>query len=377
MEDHKKRISGSRIFRGVILLLNSLAIILLLAAYGAYHISPTSIPALSFAGLAYPYILLANVLFFLFWVVTRFKYAVISLLFIVVGWNHIGRLIQLTGNKANPEESKGIKVMSYNLQNFLKINTSTTRYVTDMTNENNIMDFLSEQDADIVCLQEMLNDRQNSDTFIASMSQLLSCPYAYCENYFATTTGKLDAVAIFSKYPILETGHLTYERKTIGIFTDLLVRQDTVRVYNLHLASIHFKKEDYQFWSEIKNNQEQDSLRAGTFRIFSKISAASVKRSKQVGQITAHMKSSDYPIIICGDFNDSPSSYTYRKIAEGKKDAFVESGSGLGSTYAGEYFPSFRIDFILFDASYSAYGFQRLKLPYSDHYPISCYLNPN
>ena len=80
-------------------------------------------------------------------------------------------------------------------------------------------------------------------------------------------------------------------------------------------------------------------------------------------------------MIICGDFNDTPSSYTYHRISDHRKDAFVESGSGFGTTYAGEFFPAFRIDFILHDPGFSSTGFHRHKTPFSDHFPISVYIN--
>lgn len=371
-----KQIKGSGIFHGIILILNGLAIILLLAAYLAYHLNPSVFPYLSFAGLAYPYILALNILFVLFWALVRMKYAIVTLLIIAMGWNHVGRLIQFNGEDDNFNPERSFNVLSYNMQNFLKLNTSTTKYVTDFTNEDKIREFLVSQEVDIACLQEVLNDRKPNEEFIKEMSDLLGCDEVYYENYFSSSSGKLDALAIFTRFPIIQTGHLTYESKSIGIFTDVVREMDTMRVYNLHLASIHFKMEDYQFWSDIRNNSDQDSLKTGTFRIFKKIDAASVKRSRQVRIITSHFESSPYPIILCGDFNDSPSSYAYRKILGNKKDAFVESGSGFGSTYAGENFPSFRIDFIMHDNHFKSASFQRIKISYSDHYPIRTYLYP-
>lgn len=374
--EHVKQKTGSKVFHGIILTLNGLAILLLLAAYIAYHLAPSVIPFISFAGLAYPYILAINILFVVFWALVRIKYVLPSLLIILLGWNHAGRLFQISGSDMEEQQERSMKVLSYNMQNFLKINTSSTKYVTDFTNENKIRDFLKNQEVDIACLQEMLNDRKPNSEFISGMSSLLGCNQSYYENYFATSSEKLDALAIFTRFPILNTGHLTHDDKSIGIFADILWENDTLRVYNLHLASIHFKIEDYHFWSEIRKNSDQDSLTTGTFRIFKKIDAASIKRSKQVKIITNHFESSPYPIIVCGDFNDSPSSYAYNKILGDKKDAFVESGSGFGSTYAGEYFPSFRIDFIMYDKAFRAASFQRFRAPYSDHFPISTYLYP-
>jgi endonuclease/exonuclease/phosphatase family metal-dependent hydrolase len=308
------------------------------------------------------------------WIFIKIKFAILPLLFILLGWNHIGRLVQFGGNELSGKSSVQVKLMGYNLQNFLKLNTSSTKYVTDFSNESYILDFLQEENADIVCLQEMLNDRLAKEEFVKNMAEQLQCPYFYYENYYSKTSDKVDAVATFSRYPIVNKGHLTYEEKTIGIFTDLILHNDTVRVYNLHLASIHFREEDYQFWSEIGQGSEQEKLTEGTTKILQKMKIAFQKRAGQVKVLEQHFVQCPYPLILCGDFNDTPLSYAYNRLSIGKTDAFVESGSGVGSTYAGDFFPSFRIDFILYSNFFHSAGFVRHKVPFSDHYPITTYL---
>ncbi len=370
----KVRKTGLNIFKGIMLLVNLVAVVLLLLSYLSYHVEPTFLPYIAFAGLAYPFILAANLAFIAFWLVTRARFAAISLLVVLLGWNHGSRLFQLSGSEAGDPVPERVKVLSYNLQNFLRVNTSTTRYVTDFKNEEDIRRFLKEQDADIVCLQEMLHDRQNKDKFARDMSTALNCPHFHYVNYFKKNTKILDAIATFSRFPILARGELEYEDKSIGIYTDLKVHGDTVRVYNLHLASIHFKQEDLEFWSEMGTNPEQDEFTTGTTKILDKMQRAFIKRSGQARLLAAHMAACPYRVIVCGDFNDTPSSYAYNTISRDLTDAFVESGSGMGITYAGEFFPAFRIDFILHSPSIRSTGFIRHKIPYSDHYPVSAYL---
>ena len=361
-------------FRGIVFFLNLVAIGLLLLAYLAYHVRPSTIPYIAFAGLAYPFILAANLVFIVFWLLVRVRYAIIPFIIVMAGWNHIGRLIQFKGEAMDETVEAPVKILSYNLQNFLKINTSTTKYVTSFKNEEDIKNFLKKEDAGIVCLQEVLHDRENQKTFVKNLAVLLNCPNYHHINYFTSNKDVLDAIVTLTRYPVTGKGELEYEDKSIGIYTDLIIMKDTVRVYNLHLASIHFKKEDYDFWSEMSNTQEQEKLRAGTRKILSKMQAAFLKRAGQADMLTGHIASSPYPVIICGDFNDTPSSYTYHRLSQGLCDAFAESGSGLGITYAGEFFPSFRIDYILYDPTYRSGSFRRHKIPYSDHYPITTYL---
>jgi endonuclease/exonuclease/phosphatase family metal-dependent hydrolase len=373
----KRPKTGLNLVTGILLLLNLIAATLLLLAYASFHFSPSFIPYIAFAGLAYPFILLLNLLFVVFWLLTRMRYALISLIVVIAGWNHIGRLMQL-GSSSPPENmEKPLKILSYNIQNFLRINTSTTKYVTDFENESRIRKFIAEQDADIICLQEMLHDRDSHKKFLKEMARELDCPNFHHVNYYRKNTKVIDAIATFSKYPIVNKGDLEYEGKSIAIYTDLVTGKDTMRVYNLHLASIHFKQEDYEFWSEITNAEEQEKFTAGTGKILSKMQSAFLKRAGQTDTLLAHFKESPHPLIICGDFNDTPSSYAYNRLSRHRRDAFVESGSGLGITYAGEFFPAFRIDFILHDPTFQSASFMRHKIPFSDHYPISTYLYSN
>ncbi len=362
-------------FSGLLLLLNGIVVILLLLAYAAFHISPAAVPYLAFTGLAYPYILLANLIFILFWIIRRIKFAIIPLIIVLLGWNHMGRLFQWSGKEAIQDE--GIKVISYNIQNFIKYNTSSTKYLKDFANQDRITNWLAEQSADIVCLQEMLYDRDNYEQFAAQLGKLIHCPNNYHENYYQTSRNKLDAIAIFTRFPVIDTGHLVYDDKSIGIYTDLVIGEDTVRLYNLHLASIHFRQEDYDFISELSTQQEQDKIKTGSRQIIEKMNLAFEKRALQAKVIEMEIEQSPYPVILCGDFNDTPNSFTYNRLTQNLKDAFVESGHGLGTTYAGENFPDFRIDYILHDAHFKSAGFERSKIELSDHYPVSCVLYPN
>ncbi|MCB0805848.1 MAG: endonuclease/exonuclease/phosphatase family protein [Bacteroidales bacterium] len=366
---NKKRFSIS-VF--LLLLINTGAFLLLIMAYASFYLEPALFPWLPFAGLAYPYLLLANILFILTWLLYRPKYALLSLFFILIGWNHTGRLLQVGNGNAEPVAANDISILSFNIQNFIKFNTSSTKYLTDFENEEKIHAFVIEQKADIVCLQEVLNDRKDHGNFIQNFGKKIDCPNSVWRNYYQTSREKVDAIAIFTRYQILKSGYLDYDDKTIAIYADILVGNDTVRVYNLHLASIHFKKEDIDFISEITETQEQEKLKSGTKNIVLKLKQAFIKRGKQVGIISRHMEHSTLPLIICGDFNDTPTSYTYRKIGSDRQDAFVIKGHGLGTTYAGEIMPAFRIDYMFFDDLFHIKEFTiHDNISLSDHYPLS------
>jgi len=361
----------------ILLILNTGAILLLLTAYLAYYLKPEIFPLLPFAGLAYPYILLANVLFIVLWLIYKPKYALLSFILILLGWNHVGRLVRIGASKTEAVENSDVRILSYNIQNFIKYNTSSTKYLTNFENEKKINDFVIRHKADIVCLQEVLNDRDNHREFIKEFGKKINCPNTYFRNYFTTSKAKVDAIAIFTKYKILKSGYLEFDKKTIAIFTDLVIGSDTVRLYNLHLASIHFRQEDIDFISELAETQEQEKIQTGTRNVIDKLKQAFIKRGEQVDIIAKHLAHSRYPTIICGDFNDTPASYTYHKISENMQDAFVEKGSGFGVTYAGEKIPAFRIDYILLDRRFNIREFEIHDISLSDHYPLSCRITLN
>jgi endonuclease/exonuclease/phosphatase family metal-dependent hydrolase len=367
----KNRIS---FFSGLLLLFNFFAALMLLLVYVSVYINPDKVSFIAFAGMGYPLILFINILFVLLWVFVRIKHTLLSLAFIVLGWNHIGRLVQINQKKDFDKATKSVKVFSYNIQNFVGQNVANTKYITNFENQAKIMNLIKDQDAEIICLQEMLYDRGDVQKFVADFGQKIKAPNFYYRNYYNTTNQKLDAIAIFTRFPVIKKGYLEQDEKTIGIYNDLIIAKDTIRLYNLHLASIHFKKEEYDFIGDLPNQQDQEVIKKHSIQVISKLQAAFVKRGRQAAIVKEHLKNSPYPVIICGDFNDTPTSYAYRKIASGLTDAFVESGEGFGVTYAGESFPSFRIDYILHDDVFISRGFIRHKNSFSDHYPISCYL---
>ncbi len=367
----KKRLS---FLAGILLFVNYFAILLLLLSYLSVFINPSKFSLIAFAGLAYPVLLAINILFIILWIFIRAKYLILSLIVILIGWNHLGRFVQFNSNSEIEVNQDQIKILSYNIQNFVNVNTSSTKYITDFSNQDKIMNFLQEQDADIFCLQEVLNDKKGHQSFHKKLGKELNCDYSYHRNYYDNRDDKMDAIAIFSKFPIINNGFIDYDKKTIGIFADLIISDDTVRVYNLHLASIQFKREEYDFISDITKQQNQQDFKDNSLKVISRINSAYIKRGYQTEILTEHISKSPYPVFLCGDWNDTPVSFAYRNLSTNLTDSFRECGSGLGATFAGENFPSLRIDYILHYKGYKTIYYNRNKIPYSDHYPITAIL---
>ena len=103
--------------------------------------------------------------------------------------------------------------------------------------------------------------------------------------------------------------------------------------------------------------------------IISKFRRSYGLRSLQADLVRQHLDSSKYPEIICGDFNDVPNSYTYFTIKGERQDAFVRKGFGLGRTFI-FISPTLRIDYMLPSREFEVLQYKKVKLPYSDHFPL-------
>jgi len=363
---NKKRLTfGKRLM----LLLNYLMAGLLILSFGASYISPESIYALAFLGLVFPYLLFINVLFVIYWLLKRPRYLFISVIGIIICWGYVKNLVQFNNSEYEQNENN-LKVVTYNVQNFIKDNITTTKHLKSLEIRDSIIEFLDDCDADIICVQEFLSDRDQYYKLPTNIGKTFGTPYYYYKNYF-TQNDKIDAIATFSQFPIIKNGHLKHNYKTIAVFTDLLIDHDTIRVYNIHLASFHLDHQDYNFISEFTNQTGQNKdLKKSSRSIIGKLKMAFINRTQQVEIIRDHIENQNHPVIICGDFNDTPFSYTYHQLRRDLNDAFVESGKGFGNTFSGRSLPSFRIDYIMYSDYFQSTSFHREKLSYSDHYPL-------
>jgi endonuclease/exonuclease/phosphatase family metal-dependent hydrolase len=179
-------------------------------------------------------------------------------------------------------------------------------------------------------------------------------------------------IATFSKYPIIRKGEIIHKgSSSLSIFSDVVIEGDTFRIYNNHLQSFRLKRMERSFFEEFTDTDDKETLNE-VKNLWSRLKKGFVNRAYQAQTLKERIKNSPYPVIVAGDFNDTPVSYSYRKIRKGLYDSFVNSGYGAGFTYKGNYPPN-RIDYILYDNNLINKSFEILKVKYSDHYPIMAY----
>ncbi len=150
---------------------------------------------------------------------------------------------------------------------------------------------------------------------------------------------------------------------------------DTLTLIGCHLESNKLTAEDKAVYTDMLKDPEKEKVKSGMRLLVSKLAEATALRAPQADAVAAEVAAARYrPLIVCGDFNDSPISYTHRTISQGLKDAFVESGSGFGISYNQNHF-YFRIDNILASPELKSYRCEVDRhIDASDHYPIACWL---
>lgn len=351
----------------ILLSVNAFFALCLLVSYLAVHINPQSFALPAFFGLAYPYLLLVNVLIVIIWAVLLKYEAIISIVVIALGFNHFSNYIRF--GRTHGEREGTFKVMSYNVRlfdNYEKDGGST---------EQKVIEFLREQEPDILCLQEfyLSGDPARKDNDI---KKALGESYHSHMKLISNGRKSFYGIVTYTRYPIIKRGEIIHPNSSsLSIFTDILIKKDTFRVFNNHLQSFRLRNMNNSFLEEMTSTNNRETF--NTMKNLSvRLKQGFVRRAQQAASVKTQMNLSQYPVIVAGDFNDTPVSYSYRKIRKGLKDSFVDSGYGAGFTYRGNY-PANRIDYILYDQLLDCKYFDIIKVKYSDHYPVASYFTLN
>ena len=354
----------------ITLLINLFFAAFLLGAYLCVHVAPQDFWPLAFLGLAFPFLLVINLGFVMLWLLRRRFYFLISLLVVISGYWHVGNIWRWNPRQPiSPHQENTLNILSYNVRVFDLYNYQPG-WKPDFTNRNNIFKFFQEKDFDILCLQEFVHDRSRIFKTLDTIPGLVRARHAHFEYVRQSKNLNYFGLATFSAWPIVSKGSIEFPSNggNSGIYTDIKMNQDTIRIINVHLESIGLSEEDYIFMEGIFNRSENPDYRSEGRRILRRMRNAYIVRSEQARILADFVAQSPYPVILAGDFNDTPVSYVYRKVSLQLEDAF-KSGHGFGQTYIG-FFPVFRIDYIMHSRHFVSNGFTTGKQKYSDHYPI-------
>jgi endonuclease/exonuclease/phosphatase family metal-dependent hydrolase len=355
--------------KNILLWINLIFALTLIAAYAANYINPVYFWPFAFFGLAYPFLLIINIGFLVFWIWRKKWIFLLSLLSILCGWSNVSRYVQFRINHEVAATHNNIKILTYNVRLFNYYEWDKRKGIRD-----SILFFVNEQNPGIVCMQDYVTDSRKPNLSEAYTDSSLNRYHwkHILYTYRLQETYKY-GLATYSRYPIIGRGSIRFNNSNNScIYSDIKINSDTLRVYNVHLQSIRFRKNYYYFADSLA--MHLNTNRINEMRDISEhLRVAFIKRAEQVDELEQHIRRSPYPVIVCGDFNDTPVSYTYQRIKNRLDDSFITSGRGLGTTYRGK-FPSFRIDYIFHSKELKSVQYQTNRINHSDHYPVSCSL---
>lgn len=335
----------------------------MILSYIAIYIDPSVFAFPLFFGLYFIPILAINFILLIIALICRSRSAWIPLIVLLPSLLFTELFFKFGGNHTPQNEGIRMKIESYNVGMF-----SSGKGISRDSCREAIVKSIQNGNPDVACFQEVyVVSRQQIDTLFKNYK------YRYY-HLFPLRNGALFGNLIISKFPIVSSGKLSFPRSTnLSIYADIDHYGRILRIYDNHLESYNIS-----FTSLIKRLAGRhtgygEEITNDLKEVHEKVRGTFIRRSDQVNRILENTKSSHYPAIICGDFNDTPMSYAYHKLSRGRKDSFKESGKGFGSTFV-HLWPLLRIDYILFPDEFGSISHTTEKLPFSDHYPISAEL---
>jgi endonuclease/exonuclease/phosphatase family metal-dependent hydrolase len=312
-----------------------------------------------------------NVFFLFFWLIRKRWLFIVSLAALLVCRKQFADTFAWDFTRRT--SGKSVKIMTWNVKNFDLYNWSSNKETRQK-----MMNFISDESPDILCMQEFYSDQGVIMNNVKYLQDTLGFRYihfeptielhrVHCHQPIHQQWGE----ATFSKFPIAARKRVDFKnsRSNDCIYSDVVIDDDTLRVFNMHLQSIHLDEEDYQTLQKMESNQLPEWLPLK--RIFRKMKYSYAIRASQVEQVSKVIRRYHGKQVVCADLNDVPVSYSYRTIIGSKnlKDAFIEKGWGIGRTFVATY-SIFRIDYILVSSSIKVLNTLKANLKLSDHYPV-------
>ena len=331
------------IFVGVITLV---VVALFLTTLFVPSLDPRQHGEVSTLGLVAPIIYAMQAALTLYWIVRWRPFIAVVMVFVsLLGVFQLSLFYKVELRRVYSEpnlkpryDKKALKVMSYNVRSFIDDNRERQL--------DSIVKIIKAVNPDILCLQEM----GFSDIADSLLEPLKPMPHSLSRVNLSP--------AIYSRYPIIKASRMDTLKNFA--WADIVIKkdknnEDTIRVFNNHLHSTAIRRDDSNY---IENHEylEGDSL-GKVHSMVKRLTENNRVRAEQADTLAALVAASPYPVIVCGDFNDTPVSYTYRTVARKLNDPYRKVGRGYSHTYRG-FFDMLRIDYIFYSDEFEALSYE-------------------
>ena len=338
---------------------------LLLSAYSPC-LAPAEHPVLSCLGLAFPVFAVLNGCFLLFWLcIQRYKSALLPLLGFAACFMQLRTYCPVNFHTDTLPQGSA-KVLSYNIMGFAD--------ATKREGKSPLLEYLAGSGADVICLQEYRTAASGKNVSQRDVDRALAqYPYHHIGH---VGQSRANQVACYSKWPILSARELPTPSNYNGVMMyELKWGNDTLMLLNVHLESNKLTTSDKAVYEDMLTDPEKETVKSGLRLLVRKLAEATKLRAPQADAIAQTIARCPHRyIVVCGDFNDTPISYTHHTIARQLDDAFTASGCGLGISYNRNKF-YFRIDNIMASRNLQTYNCTvDRSIRASDHYPIWCHM---
>ena len=360
-----------RTFHSFVLGVNIFTLLLLLSSFLSWGISPARTLIFAYLGLAFPFILMVNLLLLVFWcIISKWKIALFNVVVLAICYSPITTYFPINIFSSSPPEGS-IKILSYNVRGFnWELNK---KWNANMP----MVQYLKSVDADIICMQEYVVSTSDKHASTRNLQKVLKVYPYYSVIPLRPSNGRYEyGLACFSKYPIKSILSIPIVSSDNGVaLYKIEVNGKMITVINNHLESNRLTSADKKLYKDFLRARDSHKLDEVTQSLENKLGSAFRKRAPQVNMVARYVEEQTTDaIVVCGDFNDSPISYSYKTIKKDLLDSYAETGFGPGITYHENYF-WFRIDFIMHSRNLKAYKCTVDKVKFSDHYPIWTYLH--
>jgi endonuclease/exonuclease/phosphatase family metal-dependent hydrolase len=340
---------------------------LLLVSFSAGYVPPSSSKLFSLMGLAFPIIWTLAFASLILLLITRLKWYFIGSILVLL------LTLPVMLRHFNISFLKNATPSAYSLFN---LNTFGLRYPdsvsNQLTNQELINHYINNGRYTIACFQEYPMKGAKHGKFYENVDNGLNLNYIEMSAYNWDQKYTDYILLTASRYPIVKSEIFKYDSLAFAMYTDINFPEGIIRVYNVHLQSIKLLKEKELLTSDGYNKPKRffDHIKSA----IRKLNVAFLIRENQSLILSESLKDCPYPIIIAGDLNDTPVSYTYRKISRGLKDASKKGYMGFKRTYKLSNIP-LQIDYILHSSAIKSHEYKVIDPLISDHYAISSNFN--